>query len=176
MQPTAVPLDNAFIDIGPDRARILPKDWYGITKDEGSTISWDPGVSGILFGESLQSKSSDHGGDRHDGDEVLYLISGSIRLSLESDDKTWTEIPVQPGEVIIVPRGVWHQLESVSAPRRRPHRSSPCRAGFTVTKCAMRVSTLGWLADFINPSSRSSGPTHGSLGRHTDRGSRTPAF
>ena len=67
-------------------------------------------MDGILWGESRQDHSGSHGGERHlDADEVLYLISGAFRLSLELDDCR-TEIPVKAGEAVIVPQGVWHRL------------------------------------------------------------------
>ena len=52
-----------------------------------------------------------HGGERHlDGDEVLYLISGAVRVSLDHDTKDPEVVALQPGHVFVVPQGVWHRL------------------------------------------------------------------
>jgi mannose-6-phosphate isomerase-like protein (cupin superfamily) len=75
-------------------------------------------VDGILAGEGELSKSSEHAGERHlDGDEVLYLVSGAMRLSLELDEGGTTEIPLDQGQAVIVPQGVWHRL-IIDAPIR----------------------------------------------------------
>ena len=89
----------------------MPKNFNNVTK-HGDTIIWDPGVDGILGGVGDQGKSSDHRGERHlDGDEVLYLISGAMRLALEHDDgSAATEVAVRAGEAVIVPQGVWHRI------------------------------------------------------------------
>jgi quercetin dioxygenase-like cupin family protein len=51
-----------------------------------------------------------------DGDELLYLISGRIDVILE--DGGDVEIvgvqrveALQPGDAIVVPRGVWHRVD-----------------------------------------------------------------
>jgi quercetin dioxygenase-like cupin family protein len=51
-----------------------------------------------------------------DGDELLYLISGRIDVILE-DGGDVENIGVQrvealqPGDAIVVPRGVWHRVD-----------------------------------------------------------------
>jgi mannose-6-phosphate isomerase-like protein (cupin superfamily) len=75
------------------------------------TIIWDPEVAGLLGGEGQQSAGSSHDGERHlDGDELLYVISGALQLSLELDDGSIAAVPLKPGEAILVPRGRWHRL------------------------------------------------------------------
>jgi quercetin dioxygenase-like cupin family protein len=55
------------------------------------------------------SRNAPHGGERHpDGDEVLYLIAGRARVIFPDDAEP--EIDLLPGEVLIVPRGVWHRV------------------------------------------------------------------
>ncbi len=91
-------------------AEFVPRDFSKVTQN-GATIVWDPGVDGILAGEGELSKSSEHAGERHlDGDEVLYLVSGAMRLSLELDDGSTVEVPLRHGQAVIVPQGVWHRL------------------------------------------------------------------
>jgi len=98
-------------------AEFVPRDFSKVTQN-GATIVWDPGVDGILAGEGELSKSSEHAGERHlDGDEVLYLVSGAMRLSLELDEGGTTEIPLDQGQAVIVPQGVWHRL-IIDAPIR----------------------------------------------------------
>ena len=69
-------------------------------------------VDGYTFGVATMSENSPHDGEMHpDGDEVLYLISGKVRVTLETD-------PVQvvdmlPGDGMIVPKGVWHRVDIV---------------------------------------------------------------
>ncbi len=109
-EPRVVTLSEVHGHIRPrGPAEFLQKDFSNITK-LADTMVWDPAVDGILWGESRQDQSGDHGGERHlDADEVLYLISGAFRLSLELDGDR-TEIPVKAGEAVIVPQGVWHRL------------------------------------------------------------------
>ena len=72
----------------------------------------DPPVpfSGITFGVATMTENSPHGGEVHpDGDEVLYLISGRVKVVfLDSDED---DIEVSPGDGLIVPKGVWHRVD-----------------------------------------------------------------
>jgi mannose-6-phosphate isomerase-like protein (cupin superfamily) len=62
-------------------------------------------------GEVLMTESSRHGGERHlDGDEVVYLISGSARLSLDRNDEASGVVGLQPGEAFVVPQARWHRV------------------------------------------------------------------
>jgi mannose-6-phosphate isomerase-like protein (cupin superfamily) len=112
LPPKAVTLSETHVHIRPHGpAEFLAKDFSNVTKSGETTFIWDPKVDGILGGEGIQSKSSDHAGERHlDGDELLYLISGILRLSLEYDDGSTAEVPLHPGQAVIVPRGIWHRL------------------------------------------------------------------
>src|SRR6202023_3098549 len=103
-QPRVATLSEVHAHIRPrGPAEFLPKDFSNITRLADSIV-WNPAVDGILWGESLQEQNGDHGGERHlDADEVLYLISGAFRLSLELDDGRM-EIPVKAGEAVIVPQ------------------------------------------------------------------------
>jgi mannose-6-phosphate isomerase-like protein (cupin superfamily) len=81
-------------------------------------VDWDPRVDGILCGESTMTAGSDHKGERHlDGDEVLYVISGRMRLILEPENEPAAEVALSAGEAVLVPCGVWHRL-SVEEPSR----------------------------------------------------------
>ncbi len=110
LQPRVVTFSDVHVHIRPrGSAEFLPKDFSNVTR-LADTIVWNPAVDGIVCGESRQDHSGSHGGERHlDADEVLYLISGAFRLSLERDDGR-VEIPVKAGEAVIVPMGIWHRL------------------------------------------------------------------
>jgi mannose-6-phosphate isomerase-like protein (cupin superfamily) len=67
-------------------------------------------VEGATFGIATMTQNSPHDGERHpDGDEVLYLISGRVRVVfVESDHE---DIEMLPGDGLLVPKGVWHRVD-----------------------------------------------------------------
>ena len=69
-------------------------------------------VDGLTIGIATMSENSPHGGERHpDGDEVLYLISGRVKVVfLDSDED---DIDVRPGDGLVVPKGVWHRVDII---------------------------------------------------------------
>ncbi len=67
-------------------------------------------VDGYTFGVVTMTENSPHDGEMHpDGDEVLYLIDGKVRVTLETDPVQ--ELQMLPGDGIIVPKGVWHRVD-----------------------------------------------------------------
>jgi mannose-6-phosphate isomerase-like protein (cupin superfamily) len=59
-----------------------------------------------------------HRGEVHpDGDEFLYVVSGTIELILDDGDERAvgmeTRVALRAGDAYVVPRGVWHQLETL---------------------------------------------------------------
>lgn len=67
-----------------------------------------------IVGYTVQSSAvtgpPPHGGEMHpDADELLYLISGRVRVKLELDTGE-REVPLGAGQAVVVPRGVWHQI------------------------------------------------------------------
>ncbi len=67
-------------------------------------------IEGTMFGVATMSKNSPHDGERHpDGDEVLYLISGRVRVVFP--DSTVDDIDVKPGDGLVVPKGMWHRVD-----------------------------------------------------------------
>jgi mannose-6-phosphate isomerase-like protein (cupin superfamily) len=59
-----------------------------------------------------------HGGEVHpDGDELLYIVSGTMELILDDGDEravgVETKVLLGSGDACVVPRGVWHRLEPV---------------------------------------------------------------
>lgn len=67
-------------------------------------------VEGMTFGVATMTENSPHGGEMHpDGDEILYLVSGKVRVVfLDSDED---DIVVQPGDGLVVPQGAWHRVD-----------------------------------------------------------------
>jgi mannose-6-phosphate isomerase-like protein (cupin superfamily) len=61
-----------------------------------------------------------HGGEVHpDGDELLYVVSGTMELILDDGDDAEvgveTRVLLRAGDAYVVPRGVWHRLEPVES-------------------------------------------------------------
>jgi mannose-6-phosphate isomerase-like protein (cupin superfamily) len=69
-------------------------------------------VQGVTFGVATMSENSPHGGEMHpDGDEILYLISGRIRIVFLDDPEE--DIDVSPGNGLVVPKGKWHRVDII---------------------------------------------------------------
>ena len=72
----------------------------------------DPPVpfSGVTFGVATMSQNSPHNGEMHpDGDEILYLISGKVRVVFVDGDAE--DVDVHPGDGLVIPKGVWHRVD-----------------------------------------------------------------
>lgn len=74
----------------------------------------DPPIpfSGVTFGVASMAENSPHDGEMHaDGDEVLYLISGRVKVVfLDTEEE---DIDVQPGDGLVVPKGTWHRVDII---------------------------------------------------------------
>lgn len=69
-------------------------------------------VDGATFGVAMMTENSPHGGEMHaDGDEVLYLISGRIKVVFPDDPVE--DVEVQPGGGLVVPKGMWHRVDII---------------------------------------------------------------
>ncbi len=69
-------------------------------------------IEGFTFGVATMSENSPHNGEMHaDGDEVLYLISG--RLKVVFLDSPEEDVDVRPGDGLIVPKGMWHRVDII---------------------------------------------------------------
>ncbi len=67
-------------------------------------------VDGMTIGIARMSRNSPHGGEMHpDGDEVLYLISGRVRVVFEL--AAFEDVDLLPGQGLVVPKGVWHRVD-----------------------------------------------------------------
>lgn len=74
----------------------------------------DPPIpfSGVTFGVATMSENSPHGGEMHpDGDEILYLVSGRVKVVfLDSDED---DVDIVPGDGLVVPKGMWHRVDII---------------------------------------------------------------
>ena len=69
-------------------------------------------IDGLTVGVVTMEHDSPHGGERHpDGDEILFVISGKLRITSDSspDEPTF----VGPGEACVIPKGEWHNVHLV---------------------------------------------------------------
>jgi mannose-6-phosphate isomerase-like protein (cupin superfamily) len=75
---------------------------------DGYTIGVVPSIEG----------PGPHNGEMHpDGDEFLYVVSGTMALIADDGDQhsvgVETTIILRSGDAYVVPRGTWHRLEAV---------------------------------------------------------------
>jgi mannose-6-phosphate isomerase-like protein (cupin superfamily) len=78
-----------------------------------STRARKPGpperIDGITIGFVSMGADAPHGGEVHpDGDEILYVISGKLRVVGESAPDAPVEL--RQGEACIVRKGEWHRV------------------------------------------------------------------
>src|SRR4051794_4556444 len=87
----------------------------GLERTTGQARALDGGhgpvrIDGYTFGAPVMSTSAPHNGEMHpDADELLYLISGRVKVWLEYEDGERT-VDVAPGQAVVVPRGIWHKV------------------------------------------------------------------
>lgn len=66
-------------------------------------------IDGMTAGIVIITEDAPHRGEVHpDGDEILYVISGGIELTWESEPNATLEL--RAGEACIVPKGEWHNI------------------------------------------------------------------
>ena len=66
-------------------------------------------IDGMTVGIVTMTEDAPHGGEIHpDGDEILYVVSGKLRITAES--APGEELILGPGQACIVPRGEWHKV------------------------------------------------------------------
>lgn len=71
---------------------------------------------GLTVGVIDMSRAPPHGGELHpDGDELIYVIAGLVRVVGESAAAEPCELG--PGEMCIVPKGEWHRLQLLEPTR-----------------------------------------------------------
>ena len=76
-------------------------------------------IDGMTVGIVTMANDAPHGGEVHpDGDEILFVISGRLRVTGDSEPNT--PIELGPGDACIVHRGEWHGV-SVLEPTQLVH-------------------------------------------------------
>ena len=66
-------------------------------------------LPGMTVGIIDMTEDAPHNGELHpDGDELLYVITGSVRITCEASPGQFTDL--LPGEACIVPKGEWHKV------------------------------------------------------------------
>ncbi len=66
-------------------------------------------LDGMTVGIVTMEHDAPHGGEVHpDGDEILYVISGAVRIT--SDSNPGEDLPMGPGDACIVAKGEWHRV------------------------------------------------------------------
>ncbi len=88
-----------------------------------STRARKPGpperIDGMTVGIVTMTHDAPHGGEVHpDGDEILYVISGKVRVT--GDSAPDAPIELGPGQACIVRKGEWH-LVNVLEPTQLIH-------------------------------------------------------
>jgi quercetin dioxygenase-like cupin family protein len=99
-------------------AQIIPVDVSRFALDIHRDLSVSPRartggpperIDGMTVGIVSVVGDSPHNGEVHpDGDEILYVIAGKLRVIGESDPGA--AIDLGPGEACIVRQGEWHQV------------------------------------------------------------------
>jgi mannose-6-phosphate isomerase-like protein (cupin superfamily) len=76
-------------------------------------------IDGMTIGVVSVTDNGPHNGEVHpDGDEILYVISGRLRVIGESNPSVPLELG--PGDACIVRKGEWHRIVMV-APAQLVH-------------------------------------------------------
>ncbi|MFT7653365.1 MAG: quercetin dioxygenase-like cupin family protein [Limisphaerales bacterium] len=67
-------------------------------------------IDGMTMGVVTMEHSAPHGGEAHpDGDEVIYVISGRLRVTGDSSPHTpWDP---EPGQACVIAAGEWHTVD-----------------------------------------------------------------
>jgi mannose-6-phosphate isomerase-like protein (cupin superfamily) len=81
-----------------------------------------PRIDGYTVGAPVLNPGGEppHAGEMHpDGDELLLLVSGRVRVRLELDEGE-RETELAAGQALVVPRGVWHRI-SIQEPGQLVH-------------------------------------------------------
>ena len=78
-----------------------------------SAVERKPGppkrIDGMTAGIITMEGDAPHGGEVHpDGDEILYVISGALEVT--SDSNPGDSLRLGPGDACIVEQGEWHRV------------------------------------------------------------------
>lgn len=67
-------------------------------------------IDGMTLGIITMENDAPHGGEVHpDGDEILYVISGKLRVT--GDSSTAEPLVLESGAACIIKKSEWHKVE-----------------------------------------------------------------
>ncbi len=67
-------------------------------------------IDGFTAGIVTMESDAPHGGEVHpDGDEILYVISGALRIT--SDSNPGEALRLGAGDACVVEKGEWHRVQ-----------------------------------------------------------------
>ena len=67
-------------------------------------------AEGLTVGIAEMTRDPPHNGELHpDGDELLYLVEGTVDVVLDIEDGE-RRFSLKPREAFVVPRGTWHRV------------------------------------------------------------------
>jgi mannose-6-phosphate isomerase-like protein (cupin superfamily) len=103
-------------EIQPRRRIDLAREVVGIGRaDRRAQLVDQPGgppqrIDGFTVGAPEITGDAPHDGElRPDGDELLYMLSGAVTVTLElADGDRFVELGA--GDAVVVPKGIWHQI------------------------------------------------------------------
>jgi hypothetical protein len=95
----------------------LSREVVGLERSSGRArfMIWEgdrppPRIKGYTVGAPFVDGPPPHAGEMHpDADELLYVLSGRLRVQLELDGGD-RDVVLGAGQALVVPRGVWHQI------------------------------------------------------------------
>jgi mannose-6-phosphate isomerase-like protein (cupin superfamily) len=104
-------------EIQPGRKIDLTREVVGFDRADGRArlvdqVSGRPPqrIDGFTIGAPHIAGDPPHDGEMHpDGDELLYVISGAARVTLELAAGD-THVDLGAGDALVIPKGVWHQI------------------------------------------------------------------
>ena len=99
--------DGGVIDL---KTSIIGLQRDGEAREIESPPGPPPRIDGHTIGAPFMTREPPHSGEMHpDGDELLFLISGRVTVVLEDRDPP-RQVQLQPGDALVIPRGVWHRV------------------------------------------------------------------
>jgi mannose-6-phosphate isomerase-like protein (cupin superfamily) len=103
-------------EIQPGRRIDLAREVVGIGRsDRRAQLVDQPGgppqrIDGFTIGAPEITGDAPHDGEMHpDGDELLYMLSGAVTVTLELADGDRL-VELGAGDAVVVPKGIWHQI------------------------------------------------------------------
>tara|TARA_R110002049_G_scaffold274786_2_gene452798 strand:+ start:413 stop:784 length:372 start_codon:yes stop_codon:yes gene_type:complete len=73
-------------------------------------------IDGMTVGIFTLTGDAPHNGEMHpDGDEILHVVSGKVRVTCDSSPEEG--LILGPGDTCIVPKGEWHKVTLIEEAR-----------------------------------------------------------